>query len=229
MTRKVFALALTLWAAALGRDGFDTFINTTVLPPLISETSVEVLARDGTVLRAYTVADGRWRMAVDPGLVDQRYLAMLVGFEDQRFYDHNGVDLVAMLRAVGQGVLNGSVVSGGSTLTMQVARLLEEGTTGQWLGKLRQIRVALALEQRLSKAQILALYLHLAPFGGNLEGVRAASFAYLGHEPSRMTPAEAALLVALPQSPERRRPDRHAALAEVARYRSSGNDRNCAN
>ena len=106
------------------------------------------------------------------------------------------------LRAAVQAVWNGHVVSGGSTLTMQVARLLEEGGTGQIDGKLRQMRVALALERRLSKAQILALYLHLAPYGGNLEGIRAATLSYFGKEPLRLTPAEAALLVAIPQSPE---------------------------
>ena len=124
-----------------------------------------------------------------------------------------------MIRAALQAAWNGRVVSGGSTLTMQVARLLEEGTTGEVGGKLRQMRVALALERRLSKDQILQLYLSLAPFGGNLEGVRAASISYFGKEPKRLTPAEAALLVAIPQAPESRRPDRAADRAEAARNR----------
>jgi penicillin-binding protein 1C len=114
---------------------------------------------------------------------------------------------------------NGRVVSGGSTLTMQVARLLEESGTGRLSGKLRQMRVALALERRLTKDQILTLYLQLAPYGGNVEGLRAASLAYFGKEPRRLTPAEAALLVALPQSPEARRPDRHPDAAARARDR----------
>ena len=118
-----------------------------------------------------------------------------------------------------QSLAAGRVVSGGSTLTMQVARLLEEGPTGTLAGKLRQIRVALALERRLDKDAILALYLTLAPYGGNLEGVRAASLAWLGKEPRRLTPAEAALLVALPQSPEARRPDRAPEAARAARDR----------
>ncbi|MFY8145938.1 MAG: transglycosylase domain-containing protein, partial [Rhodobacter sp.] len=91
--------------------------------------------------------------------------------------------------------------------------------TGQVSGKLRQMRVALALERRLSKRQILELYLNLAPFGGNLEGVRSATLAYFGKEPRRLTPAESALLVAIPQSPESRRPDRHPDRAEAARSR----------
>ncbi len=217
--RWFIVLALGLWLAAFGRDRFDQWIDATVLPPLAIETSIEVLDRDGNLLRAYTVADGRWRLALPPDKVDPLYLKMLLAYEDRRFRDHSGVDARSVLRAALQAVWNGRVVSGGSTLTMQVARLLEEGTTGEVGGKLRQMRVALALERRLSKDQILQLYLHLAPFGGNLEGVRAASISYFGKEPRRLTPAEAALLVAIPQSPESRRPDRAADRAEAARNR----------
>ena len=217
--RGLLAVALTLWLAALGRDRVEVWIDATVLPPLNVSTSAEVLDRDGLLLRAYTVADGRWRMAVDPAAVDATYLRMLVAYEDKRFFSHPGVDPRAVLRAGWQALTTGHVVSGGSTLTMQVARLLEDSGTGAWDGKLRQIRLALALERHLSKDQILALYLHLAPFGGNLEGVRAASLSYFGKEPRRLTPAEAALLVAIPQSPETRRPDRAADRAEAARDR----------
>jgi penicillin-binding protein 1C len=217
--RWIFTIALGLWLAALGRDRFDAFIDATILPPLAVEMSVEVLDREGDLLRAYTVADGRWRLALPPDKVDPLYLQMLLAYEDKRFRDHPGVDLRSMTRAVLQALWNGRVISGGSTLTMQVARLLEDGTTGEVGGKLRQMRVALALERRLTKDQILQLYLHLAPFGGNLEGVRAASISYFGKEPWRLTPAEAALLVAIPQSPESRRPDRAADRAEAARNR----------
>lgn len=213
------ALTLALWAGAGLRDAGDRWIAATVLPPLEVATSNEVLARDGQLLRAYQVADGRWRLAVSPDRVDARYLDMLIAFEDRRFRDHGGVDPLAVLRAGWQALTSGRVVSGGSTLTMQVARLLEESGTGQLAGKLRQMRVALALERRLTKDQLLSLYLHLAPFGGNLEGVRAATISYFGKEPTRLTPAEAALLVALPQSPETRRPDRHPERAEAARAR----------
>ena len=183
------------------------------------ETSVEVTARDGRLLRAYTVADGRWRMAVDVADVDPDFIAMLVAYEDKRFRTHAGVDVVSLTRAVAQAAWSGRVVSGGSTLTMQVARLLENSGTGRLSGKLRQMRVALALERRLSKDQIIGLYLHLAPYGGNLEGIRAATLAYFGKEPRRLTPAEAALMVAIPQAPEARRPDRAPAAASAARTR----------
>ncbi|MFZ5749604.1 MAG: penicillin-binding protein 1C [Pseudomonadota bacterium] len=210
-------LAAALCAAGIGRDLCDGWIDRTVLPALAVTTSTEVVARDGTLLRAYTVADGRWRL--DPGPVDPLYRTMLVAYEDPRFRAHAGVDPVALMRAAAQSALAGRVVSGGSTLTMQVARLLEQSGTGRLSGKLRQIRVALALERRLSKDQILDLYLRLAPYGGNVEGVRAASLLWFGKEPARLTAAEAALLVALPQSPETRRPDRNPGAARAARDR----------
>lgn len=213
------AVLLVLLLAAGLRLGFDAWLTATRLPPLLVETSVEVLARDGRLLRAYTVADGRWRLAVSLPDVDPGYLDMLLAYEDRRFYEHRGVDPRALARAALQGVSNGRLVSGGSTLSMQVARLLEDGSTGIWEGKLRQLRLALALERRLSKDQILELYLNLAPMGGNLEGVRAGSLAWFGKEPARLTEAEAALLIALPQAPAARMPDEHPRAALAARER----------
>lgn len=218
MRRLILALAAGLWLAALGRDGFDRWVAATEIPSLALPTGAEVLDRKGELLRAYTVEDGRWRLASDLAGVDPFFIRLLLDYEDKRFYQHGGVDPRAMLRAVGQALWRGHVVSGGSTLTMQVARLLEASGTGRLQGKLRQIRLALALERRLSKDQILSLYLLLAPYGGNVEGLRAASLTYFGKEPRRLTPSEAALLVAIPQSPENRRPDR-SALVTGARDR----------
>lgn len=219
LSRILFALALTLWVGAGARDALDRWVQGTVLPDTLAETSVEIRDRHGTLLRAYPVADGLIRFRVTMAEVDPTYIDMLVAYEDKRFWRHSGVDPRAMLRALWQALMNGRTVSGGSTLTMQVARLLEDGPTGRWSGKLRQIRVALALEQRLDKRQILDLYLTHAPFGGPLEGIRAGSRAWFGKPPSRLTPAQAALLVALPQSPETRRPDRHPDRALAARNR----------
>jgi penicillin-binding protein 1C len=217
--RGIFWLAAGLFLAVFARDRVDIWIDDTRLPPLALATSVQVLDREGALLRAYTVADGRWRLAVTPQDVDPAFATALMAYEDKRFLHHNGVDGWALTRAVAQAVWNGRVVSGGSTLTMQVARLLEEGTTGEVSGKLRQMRVAWALERRLTEEEILGLYLMLAPYGGNLEGIRAATLSYFGKEPKRLTPAEIALLVAIPQSPETRRPDRHVARATAARDR----------
>lgn len=219
MRYALLVLAVTLALLAGLRDRFDQWIVETQLPPLAQETSVEVLDRDGQLLRAYTVDDGRWRLDASVATVDPQFLQMLIAYEDGRFYSHSGVDLLAMARAIAQAVWHRKIVSGGSTLTMQVARLIEDSGTGHVQGKLRQMRVAWALERRLSKEQILNLYLTRAPYGGNIEGIAAATRLYFGKPPKRLTPSEAALLVALPQSPETRRPDRHYDAALAARAR----------
>jgi penicillin-binding protein 1C len=151
--------------------------------------------------------------------VDPRYLDLLIAYEDKRFYSHHGLDPLAVTRAAFQLVTHGRIVSGGSTITMQVARLLEPRADRTFLAKLHQAVRAIELERKLSKADILTLYLSLAPYGGNLEGVRAAAHAYFGKEPRKLSLGEAALLVAIPQSPEARRPDRLAAIAKRARDR----------
>lgn len=193
------------------------------MPPaplaMVEAVSTTVLDRNGRLLRAFTMAEGRWRLPVEAGEVDARYLAMLLAFEDRRFQSHSGVDPLAFARASWQLVRHRRIVSGGSTLTMQVARLLDGEHDRAYATKLRQIVRAVQLERQLSKAQILRLYLRLAPFGGNVEGVRAAAIAYFGKEPRRLSAGEAALLVALPQAPEARRPDRAAEAARRGRDR----------
>lgn len=184
------------------------------------QVSTTVVDRNGKLLRAYAMADGRWRLPVDAKTsVDPTYLKLLFAYEDKRFYEHHGVDPLALSRAGFQLLTRGHIVSGGSTITMQLARLIEPRHQRSVYAKLRQMVRAVELERQLSKGQILDLYLALAPFGGNLEGVRAASIAYFGKEPKRLSLAEAALLVALPQSPERRRLDRFPEAAHAARDR----------
>lgn len=210
-------------AAVLVLAGLALWRSVAALGPLdlgrLGDGSTVVVDRDGRLLRAFTTADGRWRLPARTQDVDPRFLAMLVAYEDARFRTHSGVDPLAMLRALGQALASGRVVSGGSTLTMQVARLLEPREERTLAAKLRQAVRAVQLERRFSKDEILDLYLVLAPYGGNLEGIRAASLAYFGKEPKRLSAGEAALLVALPQSPETRRPDRHAEAARAARAR----------
>lgn len=188
------------------------------LTPMAPASTI-VVDHDGRLLSAFTTDDGRWRLPVDVATVDPRYLAMLVAYEDRRFREHAGVDPLATSRALLQAIAHGRIVSGASTLTMQTARLVEDRPERTFSRKLLESARALQLERRLSKDQILSLYLALAPYGGNLEGVRAASLAYFGREPDRLTIGQAALLVALPQSPEWRRPDRHPQAARNARDR----------
>ncbi len=224
----IAATAIFVVAATLTIAGTIVWNNIeAALPPLPDPkaiaTSTIVVDRDGKLLRPFTIADGRWRLPVTKADVDPKFLKMLIGYEDQHFYQHGGVDLLALVRAAGQFVLaGGHIVSGGSTLTMQVARLIDGDSTRSILGKLSQIALAEKLEAHFSKDQILDFYLMLAPYGGNIEGVRAAALAYFGKEPKRLTTAEAALLVALPQSPEARRPDRDVAAARAARNRVLG-------
>lgn len=183
-----------------------------------SAMSVRVEAADGTTLRAFLAPDGRWRFKAAPADVNPLYLKLLIAYEDQRFADHPGVDPFAALRAAWQLAREARIVSGASTLTMQVARLLEPGPR-TFATKLRQAARAVQLEGHLTKDEILGLYLTLAPFGGNIEGVEAAAWAWLGKSARHLTLGEAALLVALPQAPERRRPDRHPEAARAARDR----------
>jgi penicillin-binding protein 1C len=182
--------------------------------------STTIVDRNGKLLRAYAMADGRWRLPVDARTgVDPGYLKLLLAYEDRRFRSHAGVDPLALGRAALQLVTRGHIVSGGSTITMQLARLMEPRRERSVCAKLRQMVRALEIERQLDKDQILDLYLALAPYGGNLEGIRAASIAYFGKEPKRLSLAEAALLVALPQSPETRRVDRFPDVARAARDR----------
>ncbi len=190
-----------------------------VFPPPVERaghTSPQVLDTRDRVLRGFTVLPGVWRFSATVAEVDPLYLTMLQAYEDQRFNHHTGVDPLAVARAFGQWLHQGRIVSGASTLTMQAARLLEPHPRNL-LGKVGEMLRALQLECRYSKAEILSFYLTLAPYGGNLEGIRAASLAWLGKEPARLTAAEAALLVALPQAPSRVRPDRYPEQARQAR------------
>jgi penicillin-binding protein 1C len=204
-----FLVGAALWIASLGQVPLGKDI----------EYSARVLDRDGYLLRAYAAHDGRWRLPANVSDVDPRFFDVLFAYEDKRFRSHNGVDPLAMARAVSQLVTNGRVLSGGSTLTMQVARLLEPRNGRTVSAKLRQIVRAPEIERALNKDQILSLYLGLAPYGGNIEGIRAASLAYFGKEPRHLSLGEVALLVALPQAPEQRRPDRFPELARAARNR----------
>jgi penicillin-binding protein 1C len=205
------ALATGAWIVSLGPLPLEQ----------ARQVSTTIVDRNGKLLRAYAMADGRWRLPVDANAsVDPGYLKLLLAYEDRRFYSHGGVDPLALGRAAFQLVTRGHIVSGGSTITMQLARLMEPRQERSVYAKLRQMVRALEIERQLTKDRILDLYLALAPFGGNLEGVRSASIAYFGKEPKRLSLAESALLVALPQSPETRRIDRFPEVARAARDRA---------
>ncbi|EPJ44775.1 MAG: hypothetical protein OFPI_39000 [Osedax symbiont Rs2] len=175
-----------------------------------------VLASNAQVLRAFSNDRQQWRYPIDNDQVPEHYLSLLLGYEDRWFYQHFGVNPLSMLRAAWQNFRAARIVSGGSTLTMQVARLIDPHQRS-YRGKLKQLLRALQLEWHLDKAQILNLYLNLAPYGGTLIGVQAASSSYFSKGLDQLTDAEAALLAVLPQAPSRLRPDRHLQAAQQAR------------
>jgi len=191
------------------------------LPRFGSDGAQVVVAADGTPLRTYPSRDGVWRYPVGPGQVSPHYLQTLLTYEDRWFYWHPGVNPFAMARAGWQWAAHGRIVSGGSTLTMQVARLLDPELAGQpsktLSAKLRQAWRAIQLEMHYSKDEILALYLSHAPMGGIVEGVEMGARMWLGKSAADLSHAEAALLTALPQAPSRLRPDRHPQAAQLAR------------
>ncbi len=180
------------------------------------DQSTILLDKQGELLSLSLASDERIRLPIQLEMVDPLFIRLLINYEDKRFYYHPGVDPVALLRALGQYVFSGRVISGGSTLTMQVARLLEPRPR---LIKNKAIELlrAMQLEYHFSKKSILEMYLCLAPYGGNLEGIRAASLSYFAKEPKHVTPSEAALLAVLPQSPTRLRPDRINSEAKAFR------------
>lgn len=192
-----------------------------LFPPPIARGDIVsgvVMDRRGAVMRVFPVEDGKWRMRAHLDQIDPDFVEALLAYEDKRFREHGGVDLLAMARATGSLVTAGRIVSGGSTITMQTARLLEPRPRNIFSKLIESFR-AWQLERRLTKDEILELYLTLAPYGGNLEGVRAASWAYFGREPDNLSPDQIAMLIALPQSPEARRPDLRPEAAIVARER----------
>lgn len=207
------------WCAAVAGVMASLFVLDVALPPPLSrvrDISPVVLDKDGVWLRAFTTKEGRWRLQARLDEIDPEFLGRLVKIEDQNFWVHPGVDPLAMARASGTYLQKRRVVSGGSTITMQLARMLEPRPRNVGSKLIEMIR-AVQIERRLRKKQILAAYLTMTPYGGNLEGVRAASRAYFGRDPQALDDAEMALLIALPQAPEARRPDRRAALAKKAR------------
>ena len=190
----------------IGVMGFQVVVAAAnlIFPPDMSRAqtaSAVALDRNGAWLRALPVDNGRWRIRADLDRTDPSFIRRLLRVEDERFYFHPGVDATSIVRALLSNIHAGNIVSGGSTITMQTARLLSPHPR-DYGNKLIEALRAIQLEIRYSKREILALYLTLAPYGGNLEGVRAASLSYFGHEPESLTLGEQALLISLPQAPE---------------------------
>ncbi len=163
-------------------------------------TSTVINDRGGRLIGAKIAKDGQWRFPkIDS--VPEKYVRALVLFEDKRFFKHPGVDPIALSRAFGQNFKNKKIVSGGSTITMQVIRLMQDNPSRNIWQKIKEAILATRLEIRCSKQEILSLYASNAPFGGNVVGLGAASWRYFGREPDELSWAEAATLVILPNAP----------------------------
>ena len=167
--------------------------------------SQTVLWHDGSLAHTFLSPDQRWRLAGVIERVDPNYLKALLTIEDERFAHHLGVDPLAVFRALRSNLARGRIVSGASTLTMQLARLLEPKPR-TLASKLFESWRALQLHARLGRQQVLANYLRFLPFGGNLEGVHGAAYAYFGHSAATLDAAEIATLLAVPQRPGARAP-----------------------
>ena len=224
--RTVLALVLGL-SVGVALAGWAGFVALNRAFPLdlarLDQVGREALARDGRTLLMTPAPGGVWRLRATADEVSPTFRDMLLLTEDRRFYRHGGVDPGAVLRAAWQWARAGHVVSGGSTLTMQVARLLEPRPRTLRSKVIEAFR-AVQLERRLSKDEILGAWLTLAPFGGNLEGVRAGAMGWFGVRPGALDRAQAALLVAIPRRPEALRPDRHPGRALALRDRLLGPD-----
>ncbi|MCP4654942.1 MAG: penicillin-binding protein 1C, partial [bacterium] len=188
------------------------------LPERLGEPpSTVVTFADGSPAHVFLSPDDKYRIAVDPEAVDPDYLRALLRFEDKRFYRHGGVDPLAVMRALVLNLRSGRVVSGASTISMQLVRVLEPRPRTLRSKAIEALRAA-QLELRRSKREILAAYLTFVPYGRNLEGIEAASLAYFGHTARDLAPEEIATLLAVPQHPARRYPSpRNAGHLAAAR------------
>lgn len=199
-------LLVASWWFGLPRPLFDTPVATVLED------------RQGDLLSAQIAEDGQWRFP-PPDSLSEKLTQAIIHFEDRRFYRHPGVDAIALGRAVRDNVAAGRIVSGGSTLTMQVVRLSQGNPPRTWLRKCWEILLALRLDLTYSKADILRLWAAHAPFGGNVVGVEAAAWRYFGKTHLRLSWAEAATLAVLPNSPALIHPGRNRAQLRRKRDR----------
>ena len=205
---KRVSITFTIGGVILAFLWFGAYLSREPDLGRLENFSQVIRSEDGSIINLRLTPSGHWREKASLENVDTKLVEMLVAYEDKRFMSHFGVDPIALLRATYNSISSGRVVSGASTLTMQTVRLMHpELQKRSFMTKIKQMLEALRLERHFTKEQILEAYFSLAPYGGNIEGVEAASEAWFQKRPTKLTISEAALLVALPQSPEVRRPD----------------------
>jgi penicillin-binding protein 1C len=212
--------ASTLNKVGLGLTVCALIGYTASLPERIFNESYSAVleASDGQLLSATIAADGQWRFP-EIDSVPSRFAEALIAFEDKRFYYHPGVDPLSMGRALIQNISEGKVVSGGSTITMQVIRLSRKSSSRNVLEKIVEMILATRLELAHSKGEILSMYASHAPFGGNVVGLEAACWRYFGRGSSSLSWAEASLLAVLPNAPALVHPGKNRELLRAKRDR----------
>jgi len=178
--------------------------------------SQTVLDKDGNVLRVFLSPKDKWMLPVELNEINPALVQATVAVEDKRFWKHHGVDLLAVLRSAWLNITHQKILMGASTLSMQVIRLLEDRPR-TLPNKVIEAVHALWLESVYSKQEILKFYFELAPYGGNIHGIKAAAWRYFEKQPKDLTLSECALLAGIPQSPSRLRPDRHPERARKRR------------
>lgn len=177
--------------------------------PLFDDSTSMVLTdRNNELLSARIAADGQWRFPQNENIPD-KFIAAIIEFEDRRFFSHFGIDPIGIFRAIEQNISSGKIVSGGSTLTMQTARLTRKNKPRNITQKFIEMCMATRLEFKYSKSEILAFYASNAPFGGNVVGLEAASWRYYSKRPELLSWGEAATLAVLPNSPALIHPGRN--------------------
>lgn len=209
----------TRWKVIGGMCGVCLVLYCLILPARLFDVpySTVIEARDGKLLAAAIAADGQWRFP-SPDSLPAKYITSLLAFEDHRFYSHPGIDPLALGRAIRQNINEGRVVSGASTITMQVVRL-SRNARRNIISKFYEMILATRLEFRYTKHEILNLYAAHAPFGGNVIGIDAACWRYFGTDPSQLSWSQAALLAVLPNAPSMIHPGKNRLLLKQKRNR----------
>jgi penicillin-binding protein 1C len=187
-------------------------------PPRMPAFSTQIFDARGMLLSAYLTADDKWRLRTDLDRVTPELVRAVIAKEDRFFLRHHGVNPAAILRALYANLMQGRRVSGASTITMQLARLLEPAERS-YTSKLREALRALQLEARYSKRDILEFYLSMLPMGGNVEGVASASYVYFDRPPDKLSPAQSIALAVVANDPNRLRPDRGSIALTVEKDR----------
>jgi len=180
--------------------------------------STVILDRNQELLGARISEDGQWRFPMSDS-IPQKYKTALLQYEDKYFYQHPGINPVSLFRAFGRNIRAGRIVSGGSTISMQIIRLSRKNKARNLYQKTIEMLLALRMELSYTKEEILLLYSAHAPYGGNVVGIEAASWRYFGRTASTLSWSEAALLAVLPNSPSLLRPGRNQDLLKKKRDR----------